>query len=173
MIFLWKEQVCKYETLIIQDRSGLVEMRLLDDIRAAATFLGSYLRSSERALLTHLRYHAEFLGLHPVDLWQQFVEEMCGRDYDDARRSASGHRCFAAFKGWAVGRYSITLTRDEALDALGEEWQAQIVISKPFSSIEAPKRSNRRLRCQHHGRHQPQPGVCSGSTSSSRVYSPP
>ena len=30
---------------------------------------------------------------------------------------------FAAFKGWAVGRYSVVLTRGEVLDALGEEWQ--------------------------------------------------
>ena len=39
------------------------------------------------------------------------------------QRGAASHRHLRGLKGWAVGRYSVVLTRGEVLDALGEEWQ--------------------------------------------------
>ena len=59
----------------------------------------------------------------PADLWQQFLEEMCSRDYEDSSEAPPATDIFAAFKGWAVGRYSVALTRGEVLDALGDECQ--------------------------------------------------
>ena len=61
--------------------------------------------------------------MHPADLWQQFLEEMCSRDYEDCSEVPPATDIFAAFKGWAAGRYSVALTRGEVIDALGEEWQ--------------------------------------------------
>ena len=58
-------------------------------------------------------------SMHPADLWQQFVEEMCSRDYEDCSEVPPATDIFAAFKGWAAGRYSVALTRGEVLDALG------------------------------------------------------
>ena len=81
----------------------------------------SYVGMPSRA--TELLRESPWYGAHPADLWQQFLEEMCSRDYEDCSEAPPATDIFAAFKGWVVGRYSVVLTRGEVLDALGEEWQ--------------------------------------------------
>ena len=81
----------------------------------------SYVGMPSRA--TELLRESPWYSMHPADLWQQFVEEMCGRDYEDSCEVPLATDIFAAFKGWAAGRYSVALTRGEVIDALGEEWQ--------------------------------------------------
>ena len=81
----------------------------------------SYVGMPSRA--TELLRESPWYGAKPADLWQQFLEEMCSRDYEDCSEAPPATDIFAAFKGWVVGRYSVVLTRGEVLDALGEEWQ--------------------------------------------------
>ena len=81
----------------------------------------SYVGMPSRA--TELLRESPWYSMHPADLWQQFVEEMCGREYEDSCDVPPATDIYAAFKGWAAGRYSVALTRGEVIDALGEEWQ--------------------------------------------------
>ena len=61
---------------------------------------------------------------HPSELWVEFLSEMCGSDYEyPLLEVPSAAEIIAGFKGWAVGRYNVVLTRGEVIDALGEEWQ--------------------------------------------------
>ena len=61
---------------------------------------------------------------HPSDLWAEFLSEMCGSDYEyPFVEVPSAAEIIAGFKGWAVGRYNVVLTRGEVIDALGEEWR--------------------------------------------------
>ena len=87
------------------------------ELMAAESYVGMPSRATE------LLRESPWYSMHPADLWQQFVEEMCGRDYEDSCEVPLATDIFAAFKGWAAGRYSVALTRGEVIDALGEEWQ--------------------------------------------------
>ncbi|CAE7856074.1 unnamed protein product [Symbiodinium necroappetens] len=61
---------------------------------------------------------------HPSDLWYEFLDETRRRDdesHDDYE--ASSEEILAAFKGWAVGRYNVPLTRGEIIDAMAPEWE--------------------------------------------------
>ena len=90
-------------------------------IRTEPMAAESYVGMPSRA--TELLRESPWYSMHPADLWQQFLEEMCSRDYEDCSEVPPATDIFAAFKGWAAGRYSVALTRGEVLDALGEEWQ--------------------------------------------------
>ena len=64
-----------------------------------------------------------WLHKRPSDLWNEFLDEMCARDYEVSYApKPSASEILAAFRGWVVGRYSVTLTRGEVLDARGEDW---------------------------------------------------
>ena len=58
-----------------------------------------------------------WLHKHPSDLWNEFLDEMCARDYEVSYApKPSASEILAAFRGWVVG------TCGEVLDARGEDW---------------------------------------------------
>ena len=53
----------------------------------------------------------------------ELLRESPSHPAEDCSEAPPATDIFATFKGWAVGRYSVVLTRGEVLDALSEEWQ--------------------------------------------------
>ena len=64
---------------------------------------------------------------HPSDLWYEFLDETRRRD-DESHDDYEGlsEEILAAFKGWAVGRYNVPLTRGEIIDAMEPEWERRL-----------------------------------------------
>ena len=61
-----------------------------------------------------------------MDFWYEFLDEMCGRDYEEgADEPTEATQLLGAFKGWVAGRYNVGLTRGEVIDAMGAKWRVQ------------------------------------------------